>query len=203
MSAQQLILKETQLSVLLPNLANAHSDTCTFIFFFFTPDLSQPLLPPLSASFISSHRLPHCLPVFPCCYFRNRRRVFRSHVVSSPGERWIMQTSLITPCANPLDWKSMCAQVTGELNGADLWAAPPPPKYEEEEEDERALKVGQHFYFNRFRGPNKYILFHLREAARPNARRARCDERRRNKKKPEEKEYCRRCMEECLKNRSL
>lgn len=80
--------------------------------------LFPPLLPfPLSASFISSHCLPHCLSVFPCCYFRNHRRVFRSHVVSSPGKVWIMQTSLITPCANPLDWKSMCTQVASKWLG--------------------------------------------------------------------------------------
>lgn len=69
---------------------------------------------PLSASLISSHCLLDCLSVFPCCYFRIYCRVFRSHAVSSPGKVWIMQTSLITPCANPLDWKSMCTQVAGK-----------------------------------------------------------------------------------------
>lgn len=38
--------------------------------------------------------------------FGNRLGVFGSHAVSRHGGVWIMQTCLITPCSNPLDWKS-------------------------------------------------------------------------------------------------
>lgn len=110
-------LKRDSAVSLLSNLANTRSHSHTYTFIFFSPpDLSPPLsLPlPLSSSLISSHCLPNCLSVFPCCYFRIHRRVFRSHLVSSLGKVWIMQTSLITPCANPLDWKSMCTQVAGK-----------------------------------------------------------------------------------------
>lgn len=114
MSAQQPMLKGTQLSV-CSQTWQMHTYTPAHCIFVLPPNVSPPLSLPisLSTSLISSHCLP-CLLVFPCCYFRIHRRVFRSHAVSSPGKVWIMQTSLITPCANPLDWKSMCTQVAGK-----------------------------------------------------------------------------------------
>lgn len=111
MSAQHLILRDSAVS-LHWNSANAHSHTFAPLHLIYPLLFPSPLL--LSALLISSHRLPDCLSVFPCCYFRIHHQVFRSHAVSSPGKEWIMQTSLITPCANPPDWKSMCTQVAGK-----------------------------------------------------------------------------------------
>ena len=112
MSAQHPRLRDIAVSW-LSNLANAHSHTYSLRPHQIYPLLfDSPLL--LSDLLISSHCLPDCLSVFPCCYFRIHHQVFRSHVVSSPGKVWIMQTSLITPCAHPLDWKSMCTQVAGK-----------------------------------------------------------------------------------------